>query len=65
MDNRVGWIGTGVMGKSMCAHILKAGYKVSVYNRTKEKAKELIDMGAVWCSNPKEVAEKSDINYIL
>jgi len=60
MDNRVGWIGTGVMGKSMCAHILKAGYKVSVYNRTKEKAKELIDMGAVWCSNPKEVAEKSD-----
>ena len=65
MDNRVGWIGTGVMGKSMCAHILKAGYKVSVYNRTKEKAKELIDMGAVWCSNPKEVAEKSDIVFTI
>ena len=65
MDNRIGWIGTGVMGKSMCAHILKAGYKVSVYNRTKEKAKELIDMGAVWCSNPKEVAEKSDIVFTI
>ncbi len=65
MDNRVGWIGTGVMGKSMCAHILKAGYNVSVYNRTKEKAKELIDMGAVWCSNPKEVAEKSDIVFTI
>jgi len=65
MDNRIGWIGTGVMGKSMCAHILKAGYNVSVYNRTKEKAKELIDMGAVWCSNPKEVAEKSDIVFTI
>lgn len=65
MDNRVGWIGTGVMGKSMCTHILKAGYNVSVYNRTKEKAKELIDMGAVWCSNPKEVAEKSDIVFTI
>ncbi len=65
MDNRVGWIGTGVMGKSMCAHILKAGYNISVYNRTKEKAKELIDMGAIWCSNPKEVAEKSDIVFTI
>jgi len=65
MDNRVGWIGTGVMGKSMCAHILKAGYNVSVYNRTKEKAKELIEGGAVWCSNPKEVAEKSDIVFTI
>ncbi len=65
MDNRIGWIGTGVMGKSMCAHILKAGYNISVYNRTKEKAKELIDMGAVWYSNPKEVAEKSDIVFTI
>ncbi|GAH33728.1 unnamed protein product, partial [marine sediment metagenome] len=47
------------------AHILKAGYNVSVYNRTKEKAKELIDMGAIWCSNPKEVAEKSDIVFTI
>ena len=56
MEQHVGWIGTGVMGKSMCAHILNAGYKISVYNRTKEKAKELVDMGAIWCSNPREVA---------
>ena len=53
------------MGKSMCVHILKAGYNISVYNRTKEKAKELIDMGAIWCSNPKEVAEKSDIVFTI
>ena len=65
MDKHIGWIGTGVMGKSMCAHILNAGYKISVYNRTKEKAKELVDMGAIWCSNPKEVAEKSDILFTI
>jgi len=65
MEQKIGWIGTGVMGKSMCAHLLKAGYKISVYNRSKEKAKELIDMGAIWCSNPGEVAEKSDILFTI
>ncbi len=65
MDKHIGWIGTGVMGKSMCAQILNAGYSVSVYNRTKEKAKELIDNGAIWCSSPKEVAEKSDIVFTI
>ena len=65
MEQHIGWIGTGVMGKSMCAHILNAGYKISVYNRTKEKTKELVDLGAVWCSNPKEVAEKSDIIFTI
>ncbi len=65
MDQHVGWIGTGVMGKSMCAHILNAGYKISVYNRTKEKAKELIGKGAIWCSNPREVAEKSDLVFTI
>lgn len=65
MEQQIGWIGTGVMGKSMCAHILNAGYKVSVFNRTKEKAKGLVDMGAIWCSNPREVAEKSDIIFTI
>ncbi|GAF97566.1 unnamed protein product, partial [marine sediment metagenome] len=65
MDKHIGWIGTGVMGKSMCAHILKAGYPVSVYNRTKEKAKDLIQMGAIWCLSPKEVAEKCDILFTI
>ncbi len=49
----------------MCAHILKAGYHISVYNRTKEKAKELIEGGAQWCSNPKEVAEICDIVFTI
>ena len=65
MDKHIGWIGTGVMGKSMCAHILNAGYSVSVYNRTKEKANDLVQMGAIWCSSPKDVAEKCDILFTI
>ncbi|RLC30505.1 NAD(P)-dependent oxidoreductase, partial [Candidatus Woesebacteria bacterium] len=51
----VGWIGTGVMGKSMCTHILNAGHTVYVYNRTKQKAAFLIENGAFWCESPEEV----------
>ena len=65
MKEEIGWIGTGVMGKSMCAHLLNAGYSVSVYNRTKSKAEELINNGAIWCSNPKEVAERGDIIFTI
>jgi 3-hydroxyisobutyrate dehydrogenase len=38
---KVAWIGTGVMGKPMALHLAKAGYEVSVYNRTYEKAVQL------------------------
>ena len=44
----VGFIGTGVMGRSMAGHLLSKGYTVTVYNRTREKARELIDKGALW-----------------
>jgi len=59
MSADIGWIGTGVMGKSMCMHILKKGYRVFVYNRTEEKAGELIKNGAEWCNSPEAVAAKS------
>lgn len=65
MEPKIGWIGTGVMGKSMCSNIIKAGYKVSVYNRTKKKAEDLIKMGANWYSNPKEVAKNSNIVFTI
>ena len=65
MNKKIGWIGTGVMGKPMCAHILNAGYQIYVYNRTKDKAKELVDLGAIWCSDPKEVAENSDLVFTI
>ena len=43
---RIGWIGTGVMGSSMCGHLIAAGYQATVYNRTAEKTKALAAKGA-------------------
>ncbi|MFZ5634188.1 MAG: NAD(P)-dependent oxidoreductase [Bacillota bacterium] len=61
-DNTViGFIGTGVMGKSMAAHLLKAGYPVVVYNRTKSKAGELIQQGAAWGESVAGVAARSNV----
>ncbi|MGB9112072.1 MAG: NAD(P)-dependent oxidoreductase [Acidimicrobiales bacterium] len=53
----VGWIGTGVMGAAMCQHLLAAGYPVRVFNRTKERARVVIDAGGQWSESPQEVAE--------
>jgi 3-hydroxyisobutyrate dehydrogenase len=62
---KIGWIGTGVMGKSMCTHILKKGYALSVYNRTREKAGELCKEGASWLATPGDVAAASDITFTM
>ena len=61
----IGWIGTGVMGHSMCSHLIKKGYKAVVYNRTKRKANKLIQEGAEWAKNPKEVAERADVIFSI
>jgi 3-hydroxyisobutyrate dehydrogenase len=60
-QTKVGWIGTGVMGQSMCGHVLNAGYAVTVYTRTPEKAQALLDQGAAWAETPKAVAENADV----
>jgi 3-hydroxyisobutyrate dehydrogenase len=57
----VGFIGIGVMGKSMARHIAKAGYKLHIYTRTAEKADELVQEGAVWHDTPAKVAAASDV----
>ncbi len=62
---RVGWIGTGVMGRWMCEHVMNKGYQVTVYNRTKVKAQPLLDKGAKWTDSPKEVAEQSDVVFTI
>lgn len=62
---RIGWIGTGVMGASMAGHLLSAGYPVTVYNRTKSKADQLLANGAVWAESPVEVARQSDIVFSI
>ena len=58
---KIGFIGTGVMGKSMIRNLKKAGYELYIYNRTKEKAEELIEEGAVWCDTPGECAKNRDV----
>lgn len=62
---KIGFIGTGVMGSSIVKHLLKAGYPVNVYNRTKSKTDELVSLGAVWYENPAAVTEKSDIVFTI
>ena len=62
---RIGWIGTGVMGASMCGHILAKGYAASVNTRSKEKAQGLIERGARWADTPRAVAEPSDIIFTI
>ncbi|WP_437184879.1 NAD(P)-dependent oxidoreductase [Planctomicrobium sp. SH668] len=62
---RIGWIGTGVMGASMCSHLMSKGFSATVYNRTKEKAQTLLDQGAQWADTPKEVAESSDVVFAI
>lgn len=60
----IGWIGTGVMGKSMCGHLLKAGYNLNIFNRTKSKAEDLLNQGAKWLE-PAELAQNSDVVILM
>ncbi len=62
---KIGWIGTGVMGSSMCGHLIAAGYKATVYNRSKDKLAPLVAKGAVAADSPKAVAEASDVIFTI
>ncbi|WP_421617570.1 NAD(P)-dependent oxidoreductase [Brevibacillus sp. TJ4] len=57
----IGFVGTGVMGKSMAGHFLKAGYQVLVYTRSKEKAEELLAQGAAWKDTVAALAREADV----
>ncbi|MBF0289074.1 MAG: NAD(P)-dependent oxidoreductase [SAR324 cluster bacterium] len=63
-ESRIGWIGTGVMGISMCGHVMK-GYSATVYNRTKSKAEPLLEQGAHYAESPKAVASQADIIFSI
>lgn len=64
-NTKLGWIGTGVMGRSMCSHLLKAGYTVTIFTRTQSKAESLLSMGAHWANSPKSLASQSDIIFSI
>ena len=61
----LGWIGTGVMGRSMCGHLIDAGFSMTVYSRTKEKADSLLAKGAAWADSPRAVAEASQVTFSI
>lgn len=62
---KIGWIGTGIMGKEMAMHLINKGYKLLVYNRTKSKADDLCAKGAIYCSSPRFVAEQADYLFLM
>src|SRR5687768_5209961 len=64
-STRLGWIGTGVMGQSMCSHLIAKGFSLTVYNRTRGKAQPLIDRGAAWGATPRQVAQQSDVVFAI
>lgn len=61
MKPTLGFIGLGLMGFPMAQRLLAAGYRLNVFNRTRQKAEELLSKGAVWCNSPAEVARQSEI----
>ncbi len=61
----LGWIGSGVMGSSMCGHLLEAGYPVTIFSRTRARAAALIECGAEWADTPAEVASCSEVVFTM
>jgi 3-hydroxyisobutyrate dehydrogenase/glyoxylate/succinic semialdehyde reductase len=61
----IGFIGLGIMGSRMASNLLDKGFDLIVYNRTKDKAKDLLEKGARWADSPRELAQKSDIIFTM
>ncbi|MBW1980709.1 MAG: NAD(P)-dependent oxidoreductase [Deltaproteobacteria bacterium] len=64
-DAPLGWIGTGIVGLSMCSHLLRYGHRLTVFNRTRAKAQPLLDKGASWAESPREVAANSTVVFTM
>lgn len=64
-QTRLGWIGTGVMGSSMCSHLIARGFQMTVSTRSRGKAQPLLDRGAAWANSPREVAQRSDVVFAI
>lgn len=62
---KIGFIGTGVMGSGIIKNMLKAGYAVTVFNRTKAHADPVVKAGATWVQSPKKVAQDSEIVFTM
>jgi len=60
-EDKIGLVGTGMLGNAVGLHLLESGYSLTAYNRTKEKTAELEKNGATIVDSPKKVAESSDL----
>ena len=63
--NKIGIIGIGMLGNAVALHLLDVGFQVTIFNRTKEKAIQLKEKGAIIATSPKEVAIKSELIIII
>lgn len=61
MNKTIGFIGIGVMGKSMARNLMQEGYHVQIFTRTKEKASDLVEQGAIWKNSVTALSTSSDI----
>jgi len=62
--SNLGFIGVGIMGRPMAGHLMAAGHKMALWGRSK-LPQDLLDKDAVVCASPKEVAQKSEIVFIM
>jgi 3-hydroxyisobutyrate dehydrogenase len=62
---RIGWIGTGIMGASMCGHLMTAGHPATIFTRTRTRAEPLLARGAVWAAAPRAVAAAADVVFTM
>ncbi len=63
--SKIGWVGIGVMGRSMCGHLLAAGHEVKVYTRTRASAESILAAGAHWCDTAGEAARDSEFVFTI
>ena len=64
-STRIGWIGTGVMGASMCRHVMSRGFTATIHSRTRAKAEPLLAAGARWADSPHALAGESDVIFTM
>lgn len=64
-NTKLGWVGLGVMGEPMCAHLLAAGFPMTVTTRTSDKAQQLLRNGAIWADTPSQVVMQSDVIFTM
>ncbi|AYC29069.1 NAD(P)-dependent oxidoreductase [Paenisporosarcina cavernae] len=62
---KIGFVGTGVMGKSIVKHLHKEGHDITIYTRTKEKANDLLDLGIAWANTPGEAAKNAELVFTM